>query len=187
MKHRTAAYRAGAKQLESTAVRPPDCLVMHAHVTRSDQDIDDAAQIWVEATAARDGDDEVAGLEDSRPIIQGVLDRSPRSLLLLARTADGAAAGFAAVEPAEGTDPRLAQLSYFGVSPRMWGQGIGERLMRELPAVLATAGFARARLSVYVDNGRATSLYQRLGWRSAGEPTPHPRTRKPEQRYELVL
>ena len=62
-------------------------------------DIDDAAQIWAEATAARDGDDEVAELAASRPIIQGVLDRSPRSLLLLARTADGTAAGFAAVEP----------------------------------------------------------------------------------------
>jgi hypothetical protein len=39
-------------------------------------DIDDAARIWAEATAARDGQDEVPGLGISRPVIQGVLDRS---------------------------------------------------------------------------------------------------------------
>ncbi len=61
--------------------------------TRAAADIDAAAQIWAEATAARDGEDEVADLADSRPIIQGVLDRSPGSMLLLARTAHGDADG----------------------------------------------------------------------------------------------
>jgi hypothetical protein len=52
---------------------------------RSSGDVDDAARIWAEATAARDGDDEVAGLRHSRPVIQGVLDRSPRPVVLMAR------------------------------------------------------------------------------------------------------
>lgn len=32
-------------------------------------DVDGAAQVWAEATAARDGEDEVAALSDSRPIL----------------------------------------------------------------------------------------------------------------------
>lgn len=156
-------------------------------VSSSPEAVDQAAQIWAEATAARDGADEVAELDDSRPIIKGVLDRSPRSLLLLARTSAGAPAGFAAVEPQECQQRHVAQLSYFGVSPRIWGQGIGEALLQELRRCLVAEGFERAELSVYVDNVRATALYERLGWQPCGEPTPHPRTSKPEQRYQLSL
>jgi ribosomal protein S18 acetylase RimI-like enzyme len=155
--------------------------------TRAAADVDAAAQIWAEATAARDGEDEVAELADSRPIIQGVLDRSPGSLLLLARTDDGDPVGFAAVEPLAGREQATAELCYFGVSPRSWGQHVGERLLRALVAELAAAGITRAELSVYVANVRATRLYERLGWRAYGDPTPHPRTGKPEQRYRLAL
>jgi len=42
-------------------------------------------------------------------------------------------------------------------------------------------------LSVYLDNRKAVALYERLGWRPVGRPAPHPRTAKPEQRYELRL
>ena len=38
------------------------------------EDVDGAAQVWAEATAARDGDDEVAPLSDSRPILLRALD-----------------------------------------------------------------------------------------------------------------
>jgi len=168
---------------------------MRIELTRDPADVDAAAQIWAEATAARDGSEEVAELADSRPIIQGVLDRSARSLLMLARTEAGGLAGFAAVEPAArpapypAADPAqlTAQLSYFGVSPRLWGEGTGERMLRALAERLAGAGYSRAELSVYVDNARATALYERLGWQPCGSPTPHPRTGKPEQRYQLVL
>ena len=37
-------------------------------VTRRAADVDDAAQIWAQATAARDGEREVAGLEISRAV-----------------------------------------------------------------------------------------------------------------------
>jgi len=153
---------------------------------RRDSDVDDAAQIWAEATAARDGDDEVADLRDSRPIIQAVLDRSPRSMVLIARAADGTATGFAAVEPVPGGRD-TARLSYLGVRHGMWGQGIAERLLAELRLRLRAGAFTRAELSVYADNQRAVALYERLGWQSTGEPTPHPRTGRPEQRYQLTL
>jgi ribosomal protein S18 acetylase RimI-like enzyme len=164
-----------------------DCLAMRIERSRAAADIDAAAQIWAEATAARDGDDEVAELADSRPIIQGVLDRSPGSLLLVARTDNGEPLAFAAVEPATGPGRATAELCYFGVSPPSWGQGVGERMLRGLADELAAGKFTVAELSVYVDNVRATRLYERLGWRAFGDPTPHVRTGKPEQRYRLAL
>ena len=149
--------------------------------------IDDAAQIWAEATAARDGDDEVPGLDVSRPVIPSVLDHSSRALLLIARSADGTAAGFAAIEPLGGRNEAVAEVSYVGVRPRLWGHGVGERLLLEIGQRLKTAGYASVELSVYVDNRRATALYERLGWLPTGGPAAHPRTGKPEQRYELRL
>jgi hypothetical protein len=77
---------------------------------RNSADVDAAAQIWAEATAARDGDKEVAELRFSRSVIQEVLDRSPRSVQLVDRAADGTATGFAAAEPLPGADT-VAQLT----------------------------------------------------------------------------
>jgi ribosomal protein S18 acetylase RimI-like enzyme len=149
--------------------------------------IDEAAQIWAEATAARDGYDQVPALEVSRPIIQRVLDRSSRAFLLIARLADGTVAGFAAIEPLADSNHVTAQVTYFGVRPGRWGQGIGERLLLETRQRLKAAGYASVQLSVYVDNERATALYERLGWCALGPPTAHPKTGKPEQRYEMRL
>jgi ribosomal protein S18 acetylase RimI-like enzyme len=149
--------------------------------------IDAAAQIWAEATAARDGHDQAPALDISRPVIQAVLDRSPKAFLLITRSADGTAAGFTAIEPAPGSNETIAQLSYIGVRPRLQGQGTGETLLRETLRRLKTAGYASVELSVYVDNHRATALYQRLGWQPVGLPTAHPKTDKPEQRYALSL
>ncbi|WP_170210202.1 GNAT family N-acetyltransferase [Saccharopolyspora antimicrobica] len=144
--------------------------------------VDDAARIWAEATAARDRDPEVASLESARPIIQGVLDRSPRSLLLVA-VAGEEALGFAAVEPVGST----AEVSYVGVRPSAWGAGVGTALLRSLPSELTARGFTDAQLKVYVDNHRAIRLYEARGWRASGPPSPHPRTGKPEQPYRLPL
>jgi ribosomal protein S18 acetylase RimI-like enzyme len=151
------------------------------------RDIDDAAQIWAEATAARDGADDVAGLSLSRPLIEAVLDSSPASFVLIARSGDGGAAGFAAVAPVAGAGKTLAEVRYFGVRPGLWGRGVAELLLTELRSRLASAGFSGAQLLVYTDNSRAVTLYERLGWQTRGEPAPHPRTGKPEQRYEIQL
>ena len=176
---------------------------------RGSSDVDDAAQIWAEATAARDGDHEVAGLSVSRPIIEAVLGLSPEAFVLIARADDGNAVGFAAVQPVAArhtaaepagdaaAEPvtgagaqaagRRAELAYFAIRPSSWGSRVGERLLRELSIRLQAAGYRQAQLLVYTDNVRAIALYQRLGWQPRGEPGPHPRTGKPEQRYELEL
>jgi ribosomal protein S18 acetylase RimI-like enzyme len=147
--------------------------------------VDEAAQIWAEATATRDGVDEVPALDISRPVIKRVLSGSDRAFLLVARAGDGTAAGFAAIGPAAGDD--VAEVEYLGVRPGQWGRGIGEALLAEARRRLRSAGYARAELSVYSGNQRAVELYERLGWRRRGQPTPHPRTGKAEQRYELTL
>jgi ribosomal protein S18 acetylase RimI-like enzyme len=155
-------------------------------VARGSTGIDEAAQIWAEATAARDGLRTVADLSVSRPVIEAVLDHSAHSFVLVARAEDGSAVGFAAVQAAEG-GLSSAEVRYLGVRPGSWGQGVGERLLRELRSRLAATGHRRAELLVYVDNERAIVLYERLGWRARGAPVPHPLTGKPEQRYELRI
>jgi ribosomal protein S18 acetylase RimI-like enzyme len=159
---------------------------------RGSRELEDAAQIWAEATAFRDGASEIASLADSVPIIEALLDRSPQAFVLLARGDGGVAAGLAAVEPvtaesATGTIGVRAEVSYLGVRPGMWGRGVGQVLLREVQSRLAAAGYTHAELSVYAENLRAVTLYERLGWQPVGAPTPHRRTGKPEQRYELVL
>jgi ribosomal protein S18 acetylase RimI-like enzyme len=151
---------------------------------RGSGDIDVAAQIWAEATAARDGDGEMADLSVSRPVIEAVLARSPQSFVLLAYAGATSAVGLAAVEPA---GERRAQVSYLGVRPGSWGRGVGELLLREVRSRLAASGYRTAELYVYVDNDRALALYERLGWYPIGAPAAHPRTGKPEQRHELRL
>lgn len=155
--------------------------------------VDEAARIWAEATAARDGDHEVASLAQARPVMEQVLGQSPRALLLVARD-DGKAAGFAAISPMEdrnaagsGPDAATAQGNYVGVRPGIWGRGVGEALLRETAQRLRGAGYRRAVLSVYTDNERAVVLYERLGWQAIGAPSAHPRSGKLEQRYELPL
>src|SRR5215472_8048342 len=142
--------------------------------TRAPADVDAAAQIWAEATAARDGEDEIAELADSRPIIQAVLDRSPDSMLFLARTPrHGIPLAFAAVEPGPDQDRKVAELSYIGVSPHLFGHGLARELLTEIRSVLTARGYERAELSVYTNNHRAIRVYEHLGWRPFGDPRPH--------------
>jgi ribosomal protein S18 acetylase RimI-like enzyme len=146
--------------------------------------VDAAAQLWAEATAARDGDDEIAPLDLSRPLIRSVLDGSPRSLLIAADDGDELV-GFAAIEP-WASESATAEIRYVGVSPRAWGAGVGRQLMAAVPGLLAQVGFEDAVLRVYVDNTRAVRLYESLGWRADGEPAAHPRSGRAEQQYRLA-
>ena len=102
------------------------------------------------------------------------MDRSSRALLLIARCADGTAAGFAAIEPLGGGNEAVAELGYLGARPLLWGEGIGERLLLEIGQRLKTAGYVSVQLSVYVDNRRAIALYERLGWLPRGGPAAPP-------------
>ncbi|MFC7550525.1 GNAT family N-acetyltransferase [Plantactinospora sp. GCM10030261] len=155
-------------------------------VVSSPDRVDAAARIWAESTAARDGAENVAPLDLARPLIQAVLDSSPRSMLLVADDA-GQTVGFAAVQPwgrARENEP-TAEIRYVGVSPRVWRRGVGRQLMAGVPGVLAEAGYKQAVLMVYLDNTGAVRLYEGLGWRAEGTSVPHPRTGRREQLYVL--
>jgi hypothetical protein len=49
------------------------------HVSDSPPGRDAVARLWAETTAARDGNAEVAPLDTCRPLIDAVLDGSPRT------------------------------------------------------------------------------------------------------------
>jgi ribosomal protein S18 acetylase RimI-like enzyme len=161
-----------------------------ARLVRGDRsNIAGAAQVWAEATAFRDGDPEVAPLEDSRPIIAGVAGR-PRSVLVVALDDQDQVTAFAVAAPALGSedDPAVtAEVEYVGVRPGGWGAGLARGVLELLCAELAADGFTRAQLLVYVSNRRAVSVYQHLGWQAEGSPRLHRRTGKPEQRYRRML
>lgn len=161
-------------------------MALQITVADSPERVDAVAQIWAETTAARDGEGDIAPLEVARPLIQAVLDSSPRSVLLVADDG-GETIGFAAMEPwaQAREDEAIAEIRYVGVSPRAWGEGVGRQLMAAIPDVLASAGYAQAVLMVYIDNTPAVRLYEGLGWRAQGPPAPHPRSGKLEQLYVL--
>lgn len=151
-------------------------------------EVDDAAQIWAEATTARDGQADVPPLDIARPIIASVIEK-PGALLLLAIQNDGRAVGFAAMEPMSEVSGRAdaAEVRYLGVRPACWGAGVGSQILDGVAEQLRQAGFTNAQLAVYSDNAAAVRLYERMGWRPYGSPTPHPRTGRPEQTYRLIL
>ena len=163
---------------------------MTAVLRGDDRHIDGAAQVWAEATAARDGDPDVAPLEDSRPIIARVLGR-PGAVLTVALDESNQVVAFAVAASAHDSAARpcasTAEVEYVGVRPGRWGAGLARRVLQLLCAELSADGFAEAQLFVYLDNRRATGLYEQLGWRPRGSPQPHPRTGKPQQRYRLTL
>jgi len=133
--------------------------------------LDDAARIWAEATAARDGDPEpLSGLELAREVLHRALDPSQESLLLIAKGDAGEVLGFAALAPVGGAPSgrRTAELKYIGVQPGAWGRGIGGALLEATSSALREEGFSHAVLEVYVDNIRAIRLYQRWGWHTTG-------------------
>lgn len=144
--------------------------------------VDTAALIWAHAVAARDGYETVPTLEEARPGIENALANEP-SLLLLALEG-GVPVGFLAGGPQE-TD--IAYVNYVGVHPDAWGKGVGEALLRALPDVLISNGYRSAQLLVYVDNPRGVRLYERLGWHKVGDPAPHPRSGRVEQRYGISV
>jgi ribosomal protein S18 acetylase RimI-like enzyme len=147
--------------------------------------VDTAALIWAHGVTVRDGYDRVPSLEEARPGIESALANEP-SLLLLA-VEDGEAVGFLAGGP-QGTGPQgtvTAYINYVGVHPGAWGRGIGEALLRALPGALTARGYTDAELLVYVDNERGVRLYERLGWIKVGDPAPHPRNGRLEQRYSF--
>jgi RimJ/RimL family protein N-acetyltransferase len=147
-------------------------------------EIDGAALVWARATAKRDGEAEVPPVEAAKAVVLDSL-RTERSRLVVVED-EGVVIGFATAEPAASW--RVAEVRYVGVDPDHWGRGAGGLVLGRLAEELAAAGFRLAQLLVYADNAPARRLYERMGWTwDQKEPSPHPRTGKPEVRYSLLL
>ena len=147
-------------------------------------DVDGAALVWARATAARDGDPDVAPLQAARAVLLRSLGHG--GSILVVAVADRRIVGFATAEPAVAAG--TAEIRYLGVDPDHWGAGIGQRTLALTVHQLATAGFLSAQLLVYEDNQRARRLYERSGWTRAGdEPSLHPRSGRLEIRYHQDL
>lgn len=159
--------------------------VVQVIVDSSTERLDDAALIWAEATAARDGHSHIAALELARPPIAEVVHR-PDALLLIAITKTSGSVGFAAAAP---ICPQAAhfELHYLGVRPDVWGHGVGATLLTALGYELCLRGCRDLKLWVYGDNPRAVALYRRMGSEPLDEARIHPRSGRREQRHRLVI
>ena len=147
-------------------------------------DLDGAARVWARATAKRDGKAEIPPLEAAKDVVRDSL-REERSTLVVAAD-EGVVIGFAAAEPTASS--RVAEVRFVGVDPDYWGYGVGGLVIARMADELASAGFHSAQLLVYADNDAARRLYERMGWTwDEQEPSIHPRTGKPEVRYNLAL
>lgn len=148
--------------------------------------VDAAAQIWAEATAKRDGDQDVAPLSMSRPVIQGALESSHGSLLLIAADQTRNPVGMALLS-ASSSSSDCAELHYLAVSPTAWGLGVGKFLLEKTTLELMERGFRTAQLEVYENNRSAIALYRKLGWSELREALVHPMTGKRLLRFTLDL
>ncbi|WP_018718486.1 GNAT family N-acetyltransferase [Arhodomonas aquaeolei] len=96
-----------------------------------------------------------------------------RDLFVTARGGDGALLGTITVDGGE-DDPGGAHLRWFIVAPGMAGQGIGGALMRRADAFLRAIPYPRAYLTTFRGLDAARRLYERYGFRLAGEEAQDP-------------
>jgi ribosomal protein S18 acetylase RimI-like enzyme len=85
------------------------------------------------------------------------------------------------------TDPGIAHLMAMWVHPSLRGSGAADELVSALMVWARTEGFALLRLDVMRDNPRAVRFYQRCGFRSTGNQTPHQRTGQIELQMDCLL
>jgi len=99
----------------------------------------------------------------------------------------GTAAGLAWAK-ADGADPALVNLFQMWVAPEARGHGVAAALLDAALAWARATGARTMQLGVVCGNEAARRLYERAGFRAAGEPEPQrPGSTRMEQRMRLVL
>jgi phosphinothricin acetyltransferase len=95
--------------------------------------------------------------------------REARHAVLVAETADGAIAGWAAINPynARAAYRPVGELSIYIDRDRR-GQGVGQRLLAALEATGRTFGFHKFVLFTFPFNGLGQGLYRKAGYREVG-------------------
>ncbi|HKX76327.1 MAG TPA: GNAT family N-acetyltransferase [Acidimicrobiia bacterium] len=85
---------------------------------------------------------------------------------LVVETPEGEVVGFASV--GSGAEVGLGELYAIYLEPRLWGTGLGRRLMAATDELLLQSGFSAATLWVFADNLRARRFYEAAGWTHDG-------------------
>lgn len=93
------------------------------------------------------------------------LDRVARSTFLVAEDPQGLA-GFSYHRPA--SEPGVGEMDLLYTHPRLWGAGIGRRLLERATWQMLAAGFHEAILWTEARNERALAIYRAQGWRADG-------------------
>lgn len=146
---------------------------------------DAAAQIWAEATAQRDGEHEVATIEEARPVLDRVLQLANSYLMLAWQNAE--IAGFAALSKLNHDQSASFEIHYLATAPSKSRQGIARALLENLTVFFKQQNADAAYLKVYEDNHSAVKLYTQAGWEPYGQSTIHPHSHRLEATYCLKL
>lgn len=106
--------------------------------------------------------------EESERKFLGEKEKSDRAIEICAFL-DGHLAGFAGID-AVGDKEKIRHRAEFGISVEKayWGLGIGRELTLACIECAKKAGFSQLELDVVVDNSRAVSLYESVGFREYG-------------------
>jgi len=96
---------------------------------------------------------------------QSWLDRVARSTFLVAEDPQGPA-GFSYHRAA--SEPGVGEMDLLYTHPRVWGTGLGRRLLERATWQMLAAGFHEAILWTEARNERALAVYRAQGWRADG-------------------
>ncbi len=135
------------------------------------QDIEPAIAVWRSANTARRSDWQPGPDQEAR--MPGQM-RKPDAFLFVAEAAGEEIAGMALGMQALADDGRgppvhgLCHVSMVFVAPRLWGRGIGGRLLDALLAEARSRGYDRVQLWTQVDNKGAMRLYEGRRFRRSG-------------------
>lgn len=120
--------------------------------------IREAAAIWSEATALRDGTLTARKVEELIPGVRRRLSLDEAELLV-ARSS-GHAAGFTLYAPHQDT----LEIFYLAVRPDAWGRGVASQLLREVEKRAREMDRRILELWVIDDNARAIRVYEKNGF-----------------------
>jgi RimJ/RimL family protein N-acetyltransferase len=168
----------------SRSLQPDGAVALLVRAAEGDE-VDSACSLWHRAEAARTG--RQADPAETREFAVAMREAVAKpGAWLLVGLLDGALVASVYGVPLR-ADPTKAQVAMLAVEPRLWGQGIGTRLLQALTDTLRGDGCFRLRMNVDPANHRARALYERQGWRHLGETEQVPGAREPELIYRADL